>query len=166
MKIENLNLKRGFTLLELLVVVLIIGILAAIALPQYRKAVAKAELAQIINVTKSLKQAQERFYLTNNKYATSINGLDISINNPNVRCYVGTADGGYVSCYSDKFGLWSYMTIKYTECATKSNDANSSLVKVCKELTQGNCHSSSGASTCNTLGLKPCYTCVVYKHIF
>ena len=59
------NCKKGFTLLELLVVVLIIGILAGIALPQYNKAVEKAKLTEALMNFKTIKESVDRYILAN-----------------------------------------------------------------------------------------------------
>ena len=70
--------KSAFTLIELLVVVLIIGILSAIALPQYQKAVLKSRLATVKPLVRAIADAERVFYMANNKYGY-FDELDINV---------------------------------------------------------------------------------------
>jgi len=60
---------RGFTLIELMVVVTIIGILAAIAMPTYQEHVRSGKRAQAKADLSEIAQFMERFYTENNTYA-------------------------------------------------------------------------------------------------
>ena len=60
-----LSSSKGFTLLELLVVVLIIGILAGIALPQYEKSVEKTRLAEALLNISALQRGIDAYTLAN-----------------------------------------------------------------------------------------------------
>lgn len=52
--------KKGFTLVEILTVVLIVGILSALALPQYRRVVERARATEAISGLKTLYDSSER----------------------------------------------------------------------------------------------------------
>ncbi len=58
----------GFTLIELMVVVVIAGILAAIAYPAYTESVRKSRRAAAKTTVLQIAQQEERYYTENNKY--------------------------------------------------------------------------------------------------
>ena len=63
-------LKNGFTLLEVLVVIVIIGTLASIAIPMYTTAVEKSISAEGVEILRVLREAQERYKLTHGGFYT------------------------------------------------------------------------------------------------
>ena len=81
MKKEKQKNYKGFTLLEMLVVVLIIGILAGIALPQYQGAVRKARVAEAKLTLRAIGDAADRYFLQNEDMVFSLEDLDIDISN-------------------------------------------------------------------------------------
>ena len=70
--------QRGFTLIELMIVVAIIGILAAIAYPAYQDYVARANRGEAMNALAELRIAQEKWRANNIDFAWTTGALGIS----------------------------------------------------------------------------------------
>jgi type IV pilus assembly protein PilE len=61
---------RGFTLIEVLIVVVVVAILVGIAIPSYQSSVQKTRRADAKEALLRIAAAQERFFFTNNRYGT------------------------------------------------------------------------------------------------
>jgi len=69
---------RGMTLVELMIVVVIVGILAAIAYPSYREFAARATRNEAKAALLKAATNQERFYLQNNQFSGDLHQLGFS----------------------------------------------------------------------------------------
>ena len=68
--------KPGFTLVELAVVVVIIGVLAAFAVPRFLSSVERSKAADAFNYLSSVQAAQERYHARQGTYADDMAVLD------------------------------------------------------------------------------------------
>lgn len=101
--------RKGFMLMELLVVVVILGILVAMAIPRYARSVRRAELAEGLSHGKSIYDAAVRYLSVNSVAPTAFNQLDVGFTGTNIASnvfndvnftYTLTSDG--VTAESDK----------------------------------------------------------------
>lgn len=134
----------AFALIELLVVVLIIGILAAVALPQYKVAVEKAKALELISMVNAVHKAEELYYLANGTYTSNLTKLDLEIDVSYLRYLsVGIGDNPYVDGTA-KNGLSYVYYQDHTqaalyrgrrECRVPLTNSDT-LQKVCASLTK------------------------------
>lgn len=66
---------HGFTLIELMIVVVIVAILAAVALPAYNDSVRKSRRTAAKTAVLDMASREEKFYTTNNAYASTASNL-------------------------------------------------------------------------------------------
>lgn len=73
-KTKRYSAESGFTLIELMITVAIVGILVAIALPTYRDSIAKSRRAEVRAILLETSQWMERFYSENYSYVQNTGG--------------------------------------------------------------------------------------------
>ena len=74
--------QKGFTLVELAIVIVIIGVLASFGVPRFRDAVERSKAGEALNYLSAVRSAQERYASREGTYASDMTDLDISIPTP------------------------------------------------------------------------------------
>jgi type IV pilus assembly protein PilE len=129
----------GFTLIEMLVTITIIGVLASVAIPSYNIQIERVRASEAVQVLTALLSAQNRYQLENGAYAggagtTDLTPLDITIpasNNFNIPSIIGNAAELAKVVRSDN---------SYTLCINSTGVVTcNGTAGVCSQYTAGAC---------------------------
>ena len=79
-------MSKGFSLLEVLVVTLIIAVLASLAVSDYQKAIERSRASEAITLLTALYKAEKLYQLEHGKFANSLDSLKFSFRGTHVTC--------------------------------------------------------------------------------
>ena len=121
----NIKHKQGFTLLEIIIVIIIIGVLASLALPRFFSTVEFSRSTEAMNAMAVVRKSIERCSVFNNDYSSCNNFTNIDVDDPGL---APEAHFSYTIVASGTSGTKDY-TITATR-NTKDGGDGTSLVTV------------------------------------
>lgn len=131
----------GFTLIEVLIVIVIIGVLAGIAYPSYTDYVLKAKRSEAQAALVNLANKQEMYYLDHRQYAENLQTeLGMSAN-PFI------TENGYYSISTSSANPSTGFTLTATAIDTQVNDEDCAQLSINQELAKSALNKSGSASS-------------------
>ena len=98
--------RKGFTLVELAVVIVIIGVLAAFGVPRFLQSVERSKAAEAFNYLSAVRSAQERYLAKEGCYADSATSTSLDINQVPPKYFdVGTVIASHANAASPSWEL-------------------------------------------------------------
>jgi len=139
---------RGFTLVELMIAVVVLGILASIALPSFLESIRKSRRSEAATALMQIQQAQERWRSNRAAYASDLAGLGLA----------GQTPGGYYALSIEDADATGYTATAVGKTGTsQAQDAQCRTMRV--RLTGGNLtYAGCGGEDCGTFAAThPCW---------
>ncbi len=137
---------QGFTLIELMITVVIVGVLASIAYPSYQNSVRKGRRAEAFTALSTLQQAQERWRSNNASYTSTLANTATAGTPPNGLGVSSTTSSGLYT-----ISVGSVSATGYTATATANTGTSQASDGSCKvlgvQMASGSLKYGSGASS-------------------
>ena len=143
--------QQGFTLIELMIVVAIIGILSAVAIPAYQDYTKRAHVSEGLNMASGVKAAVSEYYASEGSWPTSnaMAGLDNTLTGNAVKSVDIQLDGSILMTYNSK-------VIDDAKLILKPTASNGAIQWVCAAVSGSGMKTAYLPSNCrNTATITP-----------
>ena len=124
---KKLKAKNAFTLIELIVVIIIIGILASLALPRFFRTVEYSRASEALQNLSSLRQSMQRCYLRLGSFLTCSAVTDATFANLDVESPNNVAVANRLFAYDTSASAAATFTVRATRNTNSGGDGTSTV---------------------------------------
>ena len=125
------SIQKGFTLIELMIVVAILGILAAIAIPAYSDYIIRARVAELVSVGSAAKTAVSEYILARSAYPTTLAMAGVSSISTSMVTSITLTGNGVLTVIGSSTAVGATISLVLTPTMNQTGSTVTSVTWVC-----------------------------------